>query len=40
MELPSISTRIDTLIKLWNKTNKYLVIVENGTNGGFRVGLL
>lgn len=37
LELPSTSTRIDTLINLWNKTDKYLVLVEYGTNGGFRV---
>lgn len=37
MELPSLSSRLETVIKLWNKTQKYLVIVENGTNAGFKI---
>jgi ribosomal protein RSM22 (predicted rRNA methylase) len=39
MELPSARTRLETIMNLWNKTNKYLVIVERGTNAGFRVSV-
>lgn len=37
LELPSFSARIQTILNLWNKTQNYLVIVENGTNAGFKV---
>lgn len=37
LEMPSFSARIETILKLWNKTQKYLIIVENGTNAGFKV---
>ncbi|XP_022905054.2 ribosome assembly protein METTL17, mitochondrial [Onthophagus taurus] len=37
LELPSFNTRMDTILRLWNKTNKYLIIVENGSNAGFKV---
>uniref|UniRef100_A0A069DUL8 Putative mitochondrial/ ribosome small subunit component n=1 Tax=Panstrongylus megistus TaxID=65343 RepID=A0A069DUL8_9HEMI len=37
MELPSTVTRIETLLKLWCKTNKYLVLIEQGTTAGFKV---
>ncbi|XP_050311793.1 methyltransferase-like protein 17, mitochondrial [Anthonomus grandis grandis] len=37
MELPSMETRLDTILNLWNKTQKYLVVVEQGTNAGFKV---
>lgn len=37
MELPSTATRIETLLKLWCKTNKYLVLIEQGTTAGFNV---
>lgn len=40
MELPDRRTRIDTLLKLWKRTEKYLVIVEQGTTSGFKVGLI
>ncbi|PNF28864.1 hypothetical protein B7P43_G04416 [Cryptotermes secundus] len=37
LELPSARTRLETILNLWNKTNRYLVIVEQGTNAGFKV---
>jgi hypothetical protein len=37
LELPSARSRLETIISLWNKTNKYLIIVEQGTNAGFKV---
>ena len=40
IELPNTKTRLDTVMKLWQKTKHYLVIVEHGTNAGFNVSLL
>ncbi|XP_018566873.1 methyltransferase-like protein 17, mitochondrial [Anoplophora glabripennis] len=37
LELPSLEARLQTLVNLWNKTERYLVIVEQGTNAGFKV---
>ena len=37
LELPSLENRIKTILNLWDRTKKYLVIVENGTNAGFKV---
>ncbi|XP_024944255.1 methyltransferase-like protein 17, mitochondrial isoform X2 [Cephus cinctus] len=37
MELPNTESRLQTILKLWRKTNKYLVIVEQGTNAGFKL---
>lgn len=37
LELPNFKTRMETLVTLWNKTEHYLIIVEYGTNGGFKV---
>ncbi|CAH0545682.1 unnamed protein product [Brassicogethes aeneus] len=37
LELPSLEARLKTILNLWNKTEKYLVIVEQGTNAGFKV---
>lgn len=37
LELPSFETRMETILRLWNKTEKYLVIVEYGSNAGFKV---
>lgn len=37
LELPSSHSRLETILKLWNKTQNYLVIVEQGTNAGFKV---
>ncbi|XP_028130761.2 methyltransferase-like protein 17, mitochondrial [Diabrotica virgifera virgifera] len=36
-ELPSSKNRLETILNLWNKTAKYLVIVEQGSNAGFKV---
>ncbi|KYQ56061.1 hypothetical protein ALC60_05044 [Trachymyrmex zeteki] len=36
-ELPDMESRIDTILKLWTKTNNYLIIVEEGTNAGFKL---
>jgi len=38
-ELPGMESRIETILKLWTKTENYLVIVEEGTNAGFKVGM-
>ncbi|XP_029032389.1 methyltransferase-like protein 17, mitochondrial isoform X1 [Osmia bicornis bicornis] len=37
LELPDQKSRLEVISKLWNKTNHYLVIVEQGTAYGFRV---
>lgn len=37
MELPSMSERLKTLLTLWNKCDGYIVLIENGTNAGFRL---
>lgn len=34
-ELPDIKTRFETLLNLWNKTKKYIVLIEIGTRAGF-----
>lgn len=36
-ELPDITSRLRTLDVLWRKTSNYLVLVEAGTNAGYRV---
>nr|CAD7567480.1 unnamed protein product [Timema californicum] len=36
-ELPSSESRLETILALWNKTQAYLVIVEQGTNAGFKI---
>lgn len=36
-ELPHLRARLETVLSLWNKTQGYLVLVENGTNAGFQV---
>lgn len=36
-ELPSLQTRLETILNLWNKTSGYLVVVEHGTNAGFKI---
>lgn len=36
-ELPNVKTRMETLLNLWNKTEHYLILVEYGTNGGFKI---
>lgn len=37
VELSSLKERLKTLDILWNKTNNYLVIVEQGSAAGFNV---
>lgn len=37
LELPSLESRLETICKLWEKTEQYLVIVEQGTNSGFEI---
>ena len=39
LELPSARTRLETIISLWNKTSKYFILVEQGTNAGFKVSV-
>ena len=39
-ELPSAESRLQILVNLWNKTHEYLVLVEQGTNAGFKVTAL
>lgn len=36
-ELPSLESRLETALNLWNKTEHYLVLVEQGTNSGFKI---
>lgn len=36
-ELPDLKTRLDTLQTLWKKCDGYMVLIENGTNAGFRL---
>ncbi|KAK2140325.1 hypothetical protein LSH36_1383g00008 [Paralvinella palmiformis] len=35
MELATQTDRLELLMSLWKKTEKYLIILENGTNAGF-----
>ncbi|KAG6804124.1 methyltransferase-like protein 17, mitochondrial [Apis mellifera caucasica] len=37
LELPNQISRLETILKLWNKTEQYLIIVEQGTNVGFKI---
>ncbi|XP_049883387.1 methyltransferase-like protein 17, mitochondrial [Pectinophora gossypiella] len=36
-ELPSMKSRLETIQKLWNKTEDFLIIVEHGSNTGFQI---
>ncbi|XP_072941331.1 ribosome assembly protein METTL17, mitochondrial [Epargyreus clarus] len=36
-EMPSMKSRLETIQKLWNKTEDFLIVVEQGTNAGFQV---
>ncbi|XP_047482809.1 LOW QUALITY PROTEIN: methyltransferase-like protein 17, mitochondrial [Penaeus chinensis] len=36
-ELPDMASRLRTIDILWRKTSKYLVLVEAGTNAGYRL---
>lgn len=37
MELPDLKTRLDTLLTLWKKCDGYMVLIENGSNAGFKL---
>lgn len=37
LELPSFKERVEAVSRMWSKTEKYLVIVEDGTNAGYKV---
>lgn len=37
MELENQKKRLETLLSLWNKCHSYLVLVEQGTNAGFKL---
>ncbi|XP_017778781.1 PREDICTED: methyltransferase-like protein 17, mitochondrial [Nicrophorus vespilloides] len=37
MELPSFQSRMEAVMNLWNKTERYLIIVELGTKAGFNI---
>ncbi|XP_006821201.1 ribosome assembly protein METTL17, mitochondrial-like, partial [Saccoglossus kowalevskii] len=39
MDLPSVQERINTLRTLWIKTEHFLVVIENGTNEGYKTVL-
>ncbi|KAI5651311.1 mitochondrial small ribosomal subunit rsm22 domain-containing protein [Phthorimaea operculella] len=36
-ELPSMKSRLETIQKLWNKTEDFLIIIEQGSNAGFQI---
>lgn len=36
-ELPNMKSRLETIQKLWNKTENFLIVIENGTNSGFQI---
>ncbi|CAG9789847.1 unnamed protein product [Diatraea saccharalis] len=36
-EMPTLKSRLETIQKLWNKTEDFLIIVENGSNAGFKI---
>lgn len=37
LELPDAKTRLETVSRLWQKCDRFLVIVEQGTRAGFNV---
>lgn len=37
LELPHQMSRLEIISKLWHKTERYLIIIEQGTNVGFRL---
>lgn len=37
LELPDAKSRLDTVKRLWQKCDRFLVIVEQGTRAGFNV---
>ncbi|XP_023248592.1 methyltransferase-like protein 17, mitochondrial, partial [Copidosoma floridanum] len=40
MELPSIRNRLEIIARLWKKTNKYLIFVEQGSQSGFKESIV
>lgn len=36
-EMPNMRSRLETIQKLWNKTEDFLIIIEQGTNAGFKI---
>lgn len=36
-ELPDLKTRLDTILTLWKKCDGYIVLIENGSNAGFKL---
>ncbi|XP_041968664.1 methyltransferase-like protein 17, mitochondrial [Aricia agestis] len=36
-EMPNMKSRLETIQKLWNKTEDFLIIVEEGSNAGFQI---
>mgnify|MGYP004582824023 CR=1 FL=1 len=40
LELPNQISRLETILKLWQKTEQYLIIIEQGTNAGFGVSYI
>uniref|UniRef100_A0A1B6D0H8 Methyltransferase-like protein 17, mitochondrial n=2 Tax=Clastoptera arizonana TaxID=38151 RepID=A0A1B6D0H8_9HEMI len=36
-ELPSSHSRLETLLNLWNKTQEYLIVIEQGTAPGYKL---
>lgn len=36
-EMPNMKSRLETIQKLWNKTEDYMIIVEQGSNAGFKI---
>lgn len=37
LELPNLQCRLEAILKLWRKTKNYLIIIENGSNVGFKI---
>lgn len=36
-EMPSMKSRLETIQKLWNKTEDFLIVIEQGSNSGFKI---
>lgn len=37
LELPDAKTRLETVRTLWNKCDRFLVLIEQGTRAGFNM---
>ncbi|KMQ97636.1 protein rsm22-like mitochondrial protein [Lasius niger] len=37
LELPNLQCRLEAILKLWRKTENYLIIIEEGTDTGFKL---